>query len=204
MKKKPLFKILKYIASLGFAFGILYLLFKNQDPIQLIEEIKKVDVKWVILSMIFGGWAIVNRGLRWIVLIDALGYKSSKSNAIAAVSVLYFTNLFIPRGGEITRCTSLNQAENIPVDKLFGTIIIERIIDFIFLCSLIFLTIILSSFLLTFSFDYISNLILNMSWYWLLLFLVYSYVMTIILSRFLCFSEQDKLALKHLLNKIKK
>jgi len=143
MKKKPLFKILKYIASLGFAFGILYLLFKNQDPIQLIEEIKKVDVKWVILSMIFGGWAIVNRGLRWIVLIDALGYKSSKSNAIAAVSVLYFTNLFIPRGGEITRCTSLNQAENIPVDKLFGTIIIERIIDFIFLFSLIFLTIIL-------------------------------------------------------------
>jgi uncharacterized protein (TIRG00374 family) len=143
MNKTAFLKILKYILSLGFAFGIIYLLFKNQDPIKLIAEIQKVDGKWVVYSMIFGGWAIVNRGLRWIVLIDALGYKSSKWNAVAAVSVMYFTNLFIPRGGEITRCTSLNQAEKIPIDKLFGTILIERVIDFLFLFGLIFLTIIL-------------------------------------------------------------
>ena len=82
--------------------------------------------------MIFGGLAIVSRGIRWIVLIDALGYKSSKPNAIAAVAVMYFTNLFIPRAGEISRCTSLNKVEKIPVDKLFGTILIERVIDFLF------------------------------------------------------------------------
>ena len=45
MNKKVLLKIVKYIASLGFAFGILYLLFKNQDPVKLIEEIQKVDGK---------------------------------------------------------------------------------------------------------------------------------------------------------------
>ena len=143
MNRKVFLKALKYFASLGFAFVILYFLFRNQDPLKLIEEIRKVDVKWVILSMIFGGCAIINRGLRWIVLIDALGYKSSKKNAVSAVAILYFTNLFIPRGGEITRCTSLNQVEKIPVDKLFGTILVERIIDFIFLFVLIFLTIIL-------------------------------------------------------------
>ena len=143
MNRKVFLTALKYLASLGFAFGILYFLFRDQDPLKLIEEIQKVDVKWVILSMIFGGCAIVNRGLRWIVLIDALGYKSSKKNAVSAVAILYFTNLFIPRGGEITRCTSLNQVEKIPVDKLFGTILVERIIDFIFLFALIFLTIIL-------------------------------------------------------------
>ncbi len=143
MNRKVFLKALKYFASLGFAFVIIYFLFRNQDPLKLIEEIRKVDVKWVILSMIFGGCAIINRGLRWIVLIDALGYKSSKKNAVSAVAILYFTNLFIPRGGEITRCTSLNQVEKIPVDKLFGTILVERIIDFIFLFALIFLTIIL-------------------------------------------------------------
>ena len=138
-----LLKSLKYIASLAFAFGIIYILFKNQDPLNLIKEIKQVDVKWVVLSMFFGGWAIVSRGLRWTVLIDAIGHKSSKRNAISAVAVLYFTNLFIPRGGEITRCTSLSQIEKIPLDKLFGTILLERVIDFIFLISLMFLTIIL-------------------------------------------------------------
>lgn len=93
MNQKILLKALKYIASLSFACAILYLLFKNQDLTKLVEELQKVDEKWVIFSMIFGGWAIVNRGLRWVVLIEALGYKSSKWNSVSAVAVLYFTNL---------------------------------------------------------------------------------------------------------------
>ena len=141
MKKESILKILKYITSLIFGFVIIYFLFKNQDLLALINEIRKVDSKWVFLSMLFGAWAYVSRGLRWIVLIDALGYSSTKLNSISAVSVGYFINMFIPRAGEIARCTSLNQSEKIPVDKLFGTIIIERVIDFIFLFSLIFLTI---------------------------------------------------------------
>ena len=138
-KDSLLLNILKYSVSFVFAFAIIYVLFQHQNPIQLFEEIQKVEMGWVFLSMIFGAWAYVSRGLRWIVLIDALGYKSSKINSIASVSVGYFTNLFIPRAGEISRCTALNQAEKIPGDKLFGTILIERVIDFIFLFALIIL-----------------------------------------------------------------
>ena len=141
--KKILFVILKYVASLSFAGFIIYLLFQNQDAVALIEKISEVEFAWVILSMIFGGWAYVNRGLRWIVLIDALGYNSSKMNSVSSVSVGYFTNMFIPRAGEISRCTALNRVEKIPVDKLFGTILVERVIDFVFLISLFLLTLIL-------------------------------------------------------------
>ena len=140
IKKKSIFNLLKYIFSLLFTGIIIYFLFRNQDPVVLIEKISEVDMQWVFLSMIFGGWAIVNRGIRWIVLIDALGYKSSKLNSIAAVSVGYFTNLFFPRAGEISRCTALNKSDKIPVNKLFGTILIERVIDFVFLIVLFFLT----------------------------------------------------------------
>ena len=138
-KDSLLLNILKYSVSFVFAFAIIYVLFKHQNPVTIFEEIQKVEMGWVFLSMIFGAWAYVSRGLRWIVLIDALGYKSSKINSIASVSVGYFTNLFIPRAGEISRCTALNQAEKIPGDKLFGTILIERVIDFIFLFALIIL-----------------------------------------------------------------
>ena len=130
--------VFKYLASLTFAGTIIYLLFRNQDPVALVEKISEVEFGWVILSMIFGGWAYVNRGLRWIVLIDALGYKSSKMNSIFAVSVGYFTNMFIPRAGEISRCTALNKVEKIPINKLFGTILVERVIDLVFLISLFF------------------------------------------------------------------
>ena len=139
-KNSFLLNILKYSISFAFAFVIIYALFQHQNPVKLFEEIQKVEMSWVVLSMIFGACAYVSRGLRWILLINALGYKSSKINSIASVSIGYFTNLFIPRAGEISRCTTLSQTEKVPLNKLFGTILIERVIDFIFLFFLLIIT----------------------------------------------------------------
>ena len=56
----------------------------------------------------------------------ATGLHNCKiSNSVNAVAIGYLTNLAIPRAGEISRCTALNKKENIPVDKLFGTIIVR-------------------------------------------------------------------------------
>ena len=81
----------------------------------------------------FGFIAIISRGIRWVILLQNLNFSVSKLNSIYSVAIGYFTNIAIPRAGEITRCTSLNQTEDVPVDKLFGTIILERVIDFIIL-----------------------------------------------------------------------
>ena len=136
--------ILKIIFSLAFMLIIIYY-FLGKNPDSVIRDLQLVEYKFLILSFIFGAWAYINRGLRWIVLIDALGYKSSKLNSVAAVSVGYFTNMFIPRAGEISRCTALNQVEKVPVDKLFGTILIERVIDFIILIFIMLISVLLKS-----------------------------------------------------------
>ena len=135
-------KIIKYILSIFLTIIIVYFLFKHQDPISLVNELKKVDFNWIILSMIFGALAYVSRGLRWKIMLEAIDYKTSNINNIAAVSIGYFTNLFVPRAGEITRCTALNQKEKIPLNKLFGTIIVERVIDFMALIFLLLVTLI--------------------------------------------------------------
>ena len=57
-----------------------------------------------------------------------------------AVLISYIANLGIPRSGEILRATTLSSYEKIPFEKLFGTIIAERIVDLLILLSLIFLT----------------------------------------------------------------
>ena len=134
--------ILKIIFSLAFMLIIIYY-FLGKNPDSVLRDLQLVEYKFLILSFIFGAWAYINRGLRWIVLIDALGYKSSKLNSVAAVSVGYFTNLFIPRAGEISRCTALNQVEKVPVDKLFGTILIERVIDLIMLIFIMLISVLL-------------------------------------------------------------
>jgi len=142
--KKQIINFFKIIFSFSFMVFILYYFFgKNSDSLQ--RDLLKVEYQYVILSMIFGGWAYISRGLRWTILIDALGHKTSKINSVSAVSIGYLTNLFIPRAGEISRCTSLKKSDDIPVDKLFGTILIERVIDLAFLVFFILLAIILQS-----------------------------------------------------------
>jgi len=49
----------------------------------------------------------------------------------------------MPRLGEITRCGSLSKTDNIPMDKLVGTVITERVIDFITLLLMIFFVLII-------------------------------------------------------------
>ena len=142
--KNKILNLVKILSSFAFMVFIIYYFFgKNSESLK--RDLLKVEYIYIILSMIFGAWAYINRGLRWIVLIDALGYKTSKINSVSAVSVGYFTNLFIPRAGEISRCTSLKKSDNIPVDKLFGTILIERVIDFAALVIFVVLAALLKS-----------------------------------------------------------
>ncbi|MEO7982923.1 MAG: lysylphosphatidylglycerol synthase transmembrane domain-containing protein [Bacteroidota bacterium] len=69
------------------------------------------------------------RALRWKLLIEPLGYKPSTTNTLFAVFIGYLANQAVPRLGEVLKCTVLARYENVPADKLVGTIILERVID---------------------------------------------------------------------------
>jgi hypothetical protein len=56
------------------------------------------------------------------------------------VLILYFVNLLLPRAGEVFRCTILSRYEKIPFAKLAGTVLVERLADFI---TLMFLALII-------------------------------------------------------------
>ena len=128
---------LKYILFLLISTVLMYLAFKDQNLPEIVAKLSSIEYKWLIISILFGALAFVSRGLRWIYLINALGYQASRKNSINSVAVGYLTNILIPRAGEISRCTSLQQVEKIPFDKLFGTIILERVIDLAILIILI-------------------------------------------------------------------
>ena len=54
-----------------------------------------------------------------------------------AVGVAYLMNMGIPRSGEISRALVLKKYEGVPFEKSFGTIIAERVADFIILSTLV-------------------------------------------------------------------
>lgn len=130
-------KIIKYILFISVSSVLMYFAFKDQNLAEIVSKLKNIEYRWLLLSIGFGAIAIISRGIRWIYLIKALGYNSSVKNSVNSVAVGYLTNILIPRAGEISRCTSLQQVEKIPFNKLFGTIILERVIDFAILIALI-------------------------------------------------------------------
>jgi len=84
---------------------------------------------WVFLSMLVSYAATIARGWRWNILLAPMGYQARRSSNVHAVAFGYLMNDLIPRSGELARCAVLSRAENIPVDKLVGTVILERLVD---------------------------------------------------------------------------
>ncbi len=123
--------------------GLFYLAFRNTEFEKLANDFRKADYTYVILSIIMGYLAFISRGMRWVLLLEPLGKKPNTWNAIHSVTVGYFANMLVPRAGELARCTALYQTDDIPVNRLFGTVILERVIDFLMLLFLVLLTLIL-------------------------------------------------------------
>ncbi len=141
--KPKLQSILKYLIFLGIGATLFYLAFRNTEFEKLMYDLKRARYEFVIASMIMGYLAFVSRGLRWKYLIKPMGYNVHNWNAINSITVGYFINSAIPRAGELARCTALYQTDKVPVNRLFGTVIVERIIDLIMLALLSVLTVIL-------------------------------------------------------------
>lgn len=86
---------------------------------------------WITLSVFLGFLSHFSRAYRWKFTLAPLGYKAKLHNRFFAVAIGYLVNLGIPRAGELVRATTLNQYEDIPYDKAFGTIVAERLADMI-------------------------------------------------------------------------
>jgi len=131
-----LISILKYCVFTAIAIGLVYLVFKDVDLQAFWGDIANMNVWWVLLSLCFAFFGYVSRMLRWVLLIEPLGYFPSKKNSFFALMFGYFANLALPRIGEVARCGVLHTKEKIPVDKLIGTVIIERACDLLMLALL--------------------------------------------------------------------
>lgn len=111
-----------------------------------IEKIKislsKANYFWVLAAMFFGLLAYWFRAIRWNILLEPLNYQISNSNALWTIAFGYLMNLTIPRSGEVARATALYGVEKVPIDKSFGTIILERVVDLVCMLGFLVLTLI--------------------------------------------------------------
>jgi uncharacterized protein (TIRG00374 family) len=129
--RKKIIQGLKFLTFLVIGVILLWLAFRTVNFKSLSEGLKEANYYWLILSIIFGFLAFLSRARRWMLLIQPLGHKPTFWHTFYALMAGYLANLALPRIGEITRCVALGKKEQIPADQLFGTVVIERAIDFI-------------------------------------------------------------------------
>ncbi|MCB0496241.1 MAG: flippase-like domain-containing protein [Cyclobacteriaceae bacterium] len=137
--KSKLISALKYAIGLSIAGGLLWYVFKDWNLEDLIERFSQVNYWWILLSVILSVISHVIRAYRWNLLLHPLGYNNLTTfRTFLAVMVGYITNLFAPRAGEIARCGVLKRTDNVNMSASIGSVVAERIIDFLGLLVIIF------------------------------------------------------------------
>lgn len=152
MNRKSLLDLLKGVGFLAIGGSILYYVFYQQDiaykaecakegiPAENCSLVEKVltdfataDFGWLAVVLLCFTLSNVSRAFRWNMLLRGLGDNIQPRfiNGFLSINLGYFVNLFIPRAGEVARAGAMARYEQIGVEKVMGTIVVDRMIDVI-------------------------------------------------------------------------
>jgi uncharacterized protein (TIRG00374 family) len=129
--------VLRFLLFLSIGVGLFWLAFRNLNLSKMVEEFKSAHYIYIFIALAVGILSHFFRALRWNLLIKPLGFNVPARNSFIAVLIGYMVNFAIPRMGEVSRCVILNRSEKIPLNKLIGTVFIERLFDTISLLLII-------------------------------------------------------------------
>lgn len=110
----------------------------SEDQISQIKtSFASANYFWVILSVLFGILSHLSRAYRWNFALEPLGYKNRFINNLFGVMIGYVANIILPRFGEVWRCVMVSRYEKAPFEKLFGTVVAERVADMLVLLVIV-------------------------------------------------------------------
>ncbi len=160
--KKKISGLFKYTLFLGLGIFLLWLTLHKANWEEIKNDIATANFIFLIPATIMLLMSHFSRAVRWKILMQPLGYNPGLLNTFFAVMIGYWANLAVPRLGEVLKCTILGKYENVPADKLVGTIVAERAFDVISLLAVFAITIGIQYELVgTYAASQLKNLFLN-------------------------------------------
>ena len=126
---------LRLAVSLGLMAAFLYWAFKDLDAGSLWTAMASVSPRWLVAMVAMILITAVLRAWRWVVLLRPVTPEISILDATLALTICYSVNLVspIPRAGEAARALSLRWSRGASVSAVVGTIVVERVIDLLWL-----------------------------------------------------------------------
>ncbi|MBL4593460.1 MAG: flippase-like domain-containing protein [Flavobacteriales bacterium] len=153
--KKSLINILKIVIPFGIGVYLTWFFISSmtEDELKSLKDsFLKADYIYLFYGLIIMLLSHMSRAYRWKYMLEPLGHKPRFWKMYHSVMIGYLINLTIPRSGEFARAGYYAKyQENTKFDKVFGTIIVERIIDLLMLGIVLGITLYLQKDLETFN-----------------------------------------------------
>jgi glycosyltransferase 2 family protein len=151
-------KILQFLVFASIGGVILFLVFRSQNTAfqaqcaldgiptdqcslfqKLASDFRSIHLGWLLAVLAAFTMSIVFRARRWQMQHEAIGYQTRMNTSFWSIILGYFANLGLPRMGEVVRAGALAKADQVPVEKVVGTLVVDRLMDFLCLFLVIFL-----------------------------------------------------------------
>lgn len=131
---------ISYLFSFLLSIIFLYIAFHNVNFGDVLEVVSGASIFWIIILIIALLLSHYLRAYRWKIILSSVKPDITMKNLFGSLMVGYAVNCVVPRLGEIARAVLIGRWENLSRSSMFGAIILERIIDVLFLCLSIFVS----------------------------------------------------------------
>jgi glycosyltransferase 2 family protein len=142
-------KVIQFLIFLGLGCTIMWLVYRSQNAAfqaqcqldgipsdqcsltdALITDFSSVRVGWLVAVIVAFTMSNAFRTWRWQMLLAPMGYNDTRfANGFWSIILGYFANLGLPRMGEVVRVGAFARNEDIPAEKVMGTLVVDRLMD---------------------------------------------------------------------------
>ena len=141
-------KVLQFLGFLSIGVVILTLVYRSQaaayqaqcaadgipaEACSLLDklgaDLSTVRYEYLLLLLVIFMGSNIFRALRWQQLVEPLGKRVRFGNALWTLMIGYLANLGFPRMGEVVRAGLLGRYEGVAVEKVMGTVVVDRLLD---------------------------------------------------------------------------
>lgn len=176
--------LFNFIFSLALAGVFLYIAFYDVDFSKVLEISSQANLFWVMVFIILNFLGHAVRAYRWKYILSSVKPQTKFKNLFGSLMVGYGVNCVTPKLGEVIRALLLAKWEGVSRSSMFGTVILERVIDVFFLVISVLIGI------------YISTENIHQEFPWLMKAIYFASVFIILMIIFvvLAFSFKDAFA----------
>ena len=131
-RKENIRRTVNIVLSLFLSVIFLYFAFRNSDLGKVFHYVSHPSYFWIFIFIVITLLAHYLRALRWKVMLNSVKKDVSIKNLFGALMIGYGVNCVLSRVGEISRAVLIGKWEGLSRTSMFGTVIVERVIDLLF------------------------------------------------------------------------